>query len=72
MSRSLVLIEVEGGMISDVHRTVDVAYHVIDWDAAQMGQDLDELPPEFASEWPELAEAVRKANLDAEDTEDAS
>ncbi len=62
---SLVLIEVEDGIITDVHRTEGVSYWVVDWDSFNVGEiGSDPLPPEFEAEWPEIAEAVRQKNAD--------
>jgi len=65
--KALILIEVEGGMVSDVHRVGEVEYHVVDWDVTEMGDEIDELPAEFATEWPEIAKAVQDTNAELDD-----
>jgi hypothetical protein len=66
MSKALVLIEVDGGLVSDVHRSGEVSYHIVDWDVSDVGEEMAELPAEFAAVWPEYAEAVRQKNAELE------
>ena len=56
----LVLIEVERGVVVNVDSDeIDyLDYHVIDLDAKQVGEPLDELPPEFVKQWPDVAKEI--------------